>query len=76
MTQSLIDYPYNLNKMVLNIAVNTASKPITYLIDNVKLTAPPRPPPSLSMEKAIPGLALIAASSGQWETRKYSHHRH
>lgn len=67
MKQSLVDYPYNLNKLVLSIAVTSGTNTMTYLVDNVKLTAPPQPPPSLSMEKAVPGLAFIAASGGQWD---------
>lgn len=67
MKQALTDYPHNLNKLVLNFIVNPGSGPIRYLVDNVKLTAPPQPPPTLTLEKAIPGLAFVAASSGQWD---------
>jgi hypothetical protein len=63
----LTSYPYNLNKLVLSFIADDATNTITYLVDNVKLTAPPQPPPSLSLEKAVPGLGLIAASGGQWE---------
>lgn len=39
-----------------------------FWVDNVILkgTTPP-PPPSLSLEKPVPGLAFIAASGGQWD---------
>lgn len=40
-----------------------------FWIDNVVLKgadAPP-PPPSVGLEKAIPGLALVAATGGQWD---------
>ena len=67
MKQSLLAYPYNLNKLVFSLVVNPGKGTITYLIDNVKLTAPPQPPPTLSTEKAIPGVEFIAASSGQWD---------
>ena len=63
----LTSYPYNLNKLVLTFIADSATNTITYLVDNVKLTAPPQPPPTLSMEKAVPGLAFIAASGGQWD---------
>lgn len=63
----LVSYPYNLNKLVLALIADSATNTITYLVDNVKMTAPPQPPPSLSLEKAVPGLALIAASGGQWD---------
>jgi hypothetical protein len=67
MKVALLDYPYNLNKLVFNFNSGSATNTITYLIDNVKLTAPPQPPPSLWTEKAVPGLALVAASGGQWD---------
>ncbi len=63
----LTSYPYNVNKLVLTFTADDSTNTITYLVDNVKLTAPPQPPPSLSLEKAVPGLAFIAASGGQWE---------
>lgn len=63
----LTSYPYNLNKLVLNFVADGATNLITYLVDNVKLTAPPQPPPTLTVEKAVPGLAFVAASDGRWD---------
>lgn len=46
-----------------------ASQPYAFWVDNVYLKggdAPP-PPPTVSLDKPVPGLALIAAGSGQWD---------
>ena len=63
-SMSLAAYPYNLNKLVLNAYVNPGSNTIAYFIDNVKLTAPAAPPPTLQLAKAPPGGLTCVANGG------------
>ncbi|HWQ91269.1 MAG TPA: hypothetical protein VN673_06335, partial [Clostridia bacterium] len=65
----LSSYPYNANKVILNFFVNSGTNTIAYFIDNVRFTAPPSPPPTLSFKPAPPsGLTCIASKSGdQWQ---------
>jgi len=67
---SIANYPYNVNKLVLNFNVNPGTNKITYLVDNITLTAPPVPPPTLSLDKPVPGLMMMATSAGQWDRQE------
>ncbi len=67
---SLQIYPYTVNRLVFNFNVNPGTNKITYLVDNITLTAPPAPPPTLALVKPVPGLALVAASGGQWDRQE------
>ena len=58
----LTSFPHNLNRLVLNFFGNPVTNTISYWLDNVKLTAPPAPPPTLQLAKAPPGGLTTIAS--------------
>ncbi len=71
MVVSLTPYPHNLNKLVLNFFTNPGTNSISCWVDNIKLTAPPAPPPTLQIAKAPPaGLTCIASKSGDTYQRQ------
>lgn len=70
----LTAYPYTLSRLCLNFYGNPPSATtnrICYFIDNIKLTAPPAPPPTLALQmrpKPKPGLHLFTPVDGnQWQ---------
>lgn len=71
---SLSAYPYNLNKLVLNFAVNPGTNTIAYFVDNIVLTAPPSPPPTLSIAPGPKGgFTAIASKAGDTYQRQIMH---
>ncbi len=70
----LTAYPYTLSRLCLNFYGNPPSATtnrICYFIDNIKLTAPPAPPPALAIQmrpQPKPGLHLFTPVEGnQWQ---------
>lgn len=69
---SLGSAPPTISQVVLNFAANPPSDPtnvVCYLVDNVRLTSPPLPPPTLQAIKpaTAPGLTLIPGSGSVWQ---------
>jgi hypothetical protein len=69
---STATFPHLLNRLTFNFNVNpnqTNATQIHYLVDNVVLTSPPVPPPTLGTVKpATPaGLTLIPGAGSEWQ---------
>ncbi len=65
---SIANWGHNLANLVLNPFVNPGTNHVGLWIDNVMLTAPPQPPPVMSLKAntSPPGLQIIAGPSGDY----------
>jgi hypothetical protein len=73
-TVPLTSFPWTLSRLCVNFYGNppeATTNTICYFVDNLKLTAPPAPPPTLALQlspKPQPGLNLFTSVAGnQWQ---------